>query len=166
MNNVDQAVDDLEKALADDGTSFEINLGLARAYFLQEKFGSSFVRAEVLKSVAKTDEETALALYWHALSNEKRGEMKDAVTDWQALLAMNKDVMTPEMRAEAEQHLKAVVTTTNTPKPETATSTPKSATATSTPKNGTTTLTPKSRTATPTSKVTGTATVTATPMTP
>ena len=166
LNNVDQAVDDLEKALADDGTSFEINLGLARAYFLQEKFGSSFVRAEVLKSVAKTDEETALALYWHALSNEKRGEMKDAVTDWQALLAMNKDVMTPEMRAEAEQHLKAVVTATNTPKPETATSTPKSATATSTPKNGTTTLTPKSRTATPTSKVTGTATVTATPMTP
>ena len=175
LNNVDQAVDDLEKALADDGTSFEINLGLARAYFLQEKFGSAFVRAEVLKSVAKTDEETALALYWHALSNEKRGEMKDAVTDWQALLAMNKDVMTPEMRAEAEQHLKAVVTTTNTPKPETATSTPmsgtatpmaKGATATSTPKNGTTPPTPKSRTATPTSKVTGTATVTVTPTTP
>jgi tetratricopeptide (TPR) repeat protein len=134
VNNIDQAVDDLEKALNEDDKSFEINLGLARAYFVQEKFGSTFVQAEILKSLAKTDKETALALYWHALSQEKRGETKAAIKDWQALLAMNKNATTPEMRAEAEQHLKAVVTPTNTLKPGTVTPTPRSGTATPTPK--------------------------------
>jgi tetratricopeptide (TPR) repeat protein len=145
LNNIDQAVDDLEKALNEDDKSFEVNLGLARGYFVQEKFGSAYVRAEVLKSLADTDEETALALYWHALSQEKRGEMKDAVKDWQELLAMDKDAMTPEMRATAEEHLKAVVTPTNTLKPATATQTPKSGTATPTVKAGgsvTVTITP------------------------
>ena len=147
LNNIDQAVDDLEKAFNEDEKSFEINLGLARAYFIQEKFGSTFIQAEILTSLAETDEETALALYWHALSQEKRGEMKGAIKDWQALLKMDEDAMTPEMRAEAEQHLKAVVTPTNTPKPGTATPTPKIGTVTPTPK---VTVTPTpSRTPTP-----------------
>ncbi len=141
LDNIDQAVDDLENALSEDDTSFEINLGLARAYFIQEKFGSAFLRAETLKALAETDEETALALYWHALSQEKRGEIKDAVKNWQALLKMDKDVMTAEMRAEAEQHLKAVVTPTNTSKPVTATPTKKGGTATPTTKSGTATPT-------------------------
>jgi tetratricopeptide (TPR) repeat protein len=156
LNNIDQAVDDLENALREDETSFEISLGLARAYFIQEKFGSAFIRSEVLKSLADTDEETALALYWHALSQEKRGELKGAVKDWQELLKMDKDVMTSEMRAEAEQHLKAVVTPTNTSKP---------VTPTQTKKGGTTTPTPKKGTATPTLKAGSTATVTITPTT-
>lgn len=161
LDNIDQAVDDLENALSEDETSFEVNLGLARAYFIQEKFGSAFVRTEVLKSVADTDEETALALYWQALSQEKRGELKAAVKDWQELLAMDKNVMTAEMRAEAEQHLKAVVTPTNTSKPVTVTQTKKAGTATPTKKGGTATPTAKGGTATPTVKVT--ATVTRTP---
>ncbi len=139
LGNVDQAVDDLENAQQEDDKSFEVNLGLARAYFLQEKFGSAFVQAEILTSLAETDQQIALALYWHALSQEKRGELKAAVKDWQALLKMDKDVMTPEMRATAEEHLKAVVTPTNTSKPGTATRTP---TVTPTPKKGTVTVTP------------------------
>jgi tetratricopeptide (TPR) repeat protein len=134
LENIDQAVDDLENALREDETSFEISLGLARAYFIQEKFGSTFVRAEVLKSLADTEEETALALYWHALSQEKRGEAKGAIKDWQELLSLDEDVMTAEMRAEAEQHLKAVVTPTNTSKPVPATQTKQSGTATPTRK--------------------------------
>ena len=156
LGNVDQAVDDLEKAQNEDDKSFDVNLGLARAYFIQEKFGSAYVQAEILKSLAKTDEQIALALYWHALSQEKRGEFKDAVKDWQALLKMNKNVMTPEMRATAEEHLKAVVTPTNTSKPVTATATKKGGTATPTPKGGTVTPTPKKGTVTPTPKVSAT----------
>ncbi len=134
LNNIDQAVEDLEKAYEQDEQSFEINLGLARAYFIQEKFGSAFLKAEALKSLAETDEETALALYWHAMSQEKRGEFKSAVKDWQELLKMDPDVMTAEMRADAESHLKAVVTPTNTAKPVTPTATKKGGTATPTPK--------------------------------
>jgi tetratricopeptide (TPR) repeat protein len=151
LDNVDQAVDDLENAQQEDDKSFEVNLGLARAYFLQEKFGSAFVQAEILTSLAETDPEIALALYWHALSQEKRGEFKAAVKDWQALLKMNKNVMTAKMRTEAEEHLKAVVTPTKTSKPGTATRTP------------TVTPTPKKGTVTPTRKATVTVTRTRTP---
>jgi tetratricopeptide (TPR) repeat protein len=163
LNNIDQAVDDLENALQEDDRSFEINLGLAQGYFVQEKFGSAYIRAEVLKSLAETDEETALALYWHALSQEKRGEARDAVNDWQELLAMDADAMTPEMRAEAEQHLKAVVTATNTAKPVTATRTSQGGTATPTPKKGTVTPTSKKGTVTPTLRGSATASRTPTP---
>jgi len=141
LDHIDEAVDDLENALREDETSFEISLALARGYLIQEKFGSAFLRAEVLKSLAKTDKEMALALYWHARSQEGRGAMKEAVRDWQALLALGKNAASPEMRAEAEQHLKSVVTPTNTLKA----ATPKKSTATPTAKAG---LTP-SRTPTP-----------------
>jgi tetratricopeptide (TPR) repeat protein len=156
LDNIDLAVSDLEKASSIDDTSFEINLGLARAYYSQEKFGSAFVKAEVLKSLADTDQETALALYWHALSMEKRGEIKGAIKDWQDLLALDENVMIADMRAEAEKHLKTMVTPTNTSKPGTATKTKKSGTATPTIKTGT---------ATPTVKAGNSATVTITPAT-
>lgn len=105
LNNLDKAVEDLEKASSTDNTSFVINLGLLRAYYLQEKFGSAFQKAEMLKSVAETDKETALMLYWRALVQEKRGDIKDAVNNWEKLLAMPEEAMTPEMRNEANNHL-------------------------------------------------------------
>ncbi|WP_345307157.1 tetratricopeptide repeat protein [Candidatus Villigracilis saccharophilus] len=125
LGNTDQAVGQLETALDEDKTSFEINLALARGYFLQEKFGSAFQKVEVLKSVADTDEETALMLYWRALVQEKRDEPKDALKAWKELVAMDEKSMTTEMREEALQHLKTIITPTNTPKSATGTPTPK-----------------------------------------
>ncbi|NOT05271.1 MAG: tetratricopeptide repeat protein, partial [Anaerolineales bacterium] len=97
LENIDQAVTDLETGLAEDKTSFEINLGLVRGYYIQEKFGSAFLKVEVLNSVADTDEEKALMLYWRAFVQEKRNDPKDALRSWKALFAMKEDVMTPEM---------------------------------------------------------------------
>ena len=125
LGNTDRAVEQLETALDDDNTSFEINLALARGYYIQEKFGSAFLKVEVLKSVADTDEETALMLYWRALVQEKRDEPKDALNTWKELVAMDEKAMTVEMREEALQHLKTIITPTNTPKGGTGTPTPK-----------------------------------------
>jgi len=125
LNNVDNAALDLEEAFNVDDESYEVNLGLVRVYYLQEKFGSAFLKVEALKSMAKTDEQTAIALFWRALIQEKRGEKKDAIATWQALLKMDVKVMTSGMRLEAEQHLKEVITPTNTPKKGTGTPTPK-----------------------------------------
>lgn len=124
LDNIDQAVEDLEKAAEVDGQSFAITLGLARTYFLQEKFGTAFQKIEAAKSLAKTDKQKALIFYWRALIQEKRGQPKDAAKDWQALLAMKKDATTAEMRAEAEKHLKSMITPTSTPKSSTKTKTP------------------------------------------
>ena len=133
LNKVDLAVPDLEAAFDADGTSFTVNLGLVHAYYLQEKFGSAFLKVEALKSLAKTDEQTALALYWRALIQEKRGEAKDAIKTWQDLLKMDASVMSSEMRLEADQHLRQIVTQTNTPKSGTRTATPRAPTRTPTP---------------------------------
>ncbi len=131
-NNVDDAVSDLERAYDYDEGSFDVNLGLVRAYYLQEKFGNAFLKVEALKSLAETDEQTALVLYWRALIQEKREVPVDAIKTWRELLKMDADVMTAEMRAEAEQHLISIVTPTNTPKAGTGTPTPRT-TATKTP---------------------------------
>lgn len=137
LKHIDRAVQDFETAIASDKTSFDINLALVRGYFAQEKFGSAFQRVEILKSVAETDQQTAIMLYWRARIQEKRKELKDALDSWKALIAMDEKVMTSEMRKEALQHLKAIITPTNTAKAGTATSTPK-VNVTSTPKGSAT----------------------------
>jgi tetratricopeptide (TPR) repeat protein len=124
LDRLDQAVEDLERAYDYDESSFEANLGLVKAYYLQEKFGSGFLKVEALLSLAETDQEIATALYWRALIQEKRGETRDAVRTWQDLLAMSDDALTNEMRLEADMHLRAVITPTNTPRPVTKTPTP------------------------------------------
>ncbi|MBI5945654.1 MAG: tetratricopeptide repeat protein [Chloroflexi bacterium] len=116
LKNIDQAVSDLELALEADKTSFDINLGLVRGYYIQEKFGSAFLKVEVLNSLAETDQQVALMYYWRALIQEQRGEVKDALKNWKALYAMKADAMTTEMRADAELHLRTIITPTNTPK--------------------------------------------------
>lgn len=123
LGNVDQAVSDLEIAVREDDRSFEIRLGLTEAYYLQKKYGNSFLQTEAMKSFADTDEEVALTLYWRALSQEGRGDDRDAIRVWLDLLAMDEDVMTPEMREKALENLKALNFSTPTPRTPTVTPT-------------------------------------------
>ena len=132
LGNADDAVRDLERAYEVDEDSFEINMALVRAYYLQEKFGSAFLKVEACRTLAETDEETALVHYWKALIQEKRGEAESAIEAWRALLKMDPDVMTEEMRSEAELHLRTIVTPTNTSRAGTRTATP-AVTSTRTP---------------------------------
>jgi tetratricopeptide (TPR) repeat protein len=137
LGNAKDAVSDLEVAVDEDDQSFEARLGLARAYYLDNKFGSAFLQIEVVKSLAETDEEKALGFYWRAKIQEKRNDIGDAIQAWQDLLKLDKDVMTPEMRAEAEARIKVLV-------PPTRTLTP-----TKTPRGGASTSTPTTVTGTP-----------------
>lgn len=114
LGNADEAVKDLEIAAAADNKSYEANLGLVRAFYLQEKFGSAFLKVEALKSLAKTEEQKAIMLYWRALVQEQRGETKDAVKTWNELLVMDKDVISNEMLNKAQERLKVLVPPTPT----------------------------------------------------
>jgi len=116
LGNADEAVKDLEIAAAADNKSYEANLGLIRVFYLQEKFGSAFLKVEALKSLAKTDEQKAIMLYWRALVQEQRGETKDAVKAWNELLDMDKNVIASEMLNKAEERLKVLVPSTPTPR--------------------------------------------------
>ncbi len=126
LNDIDDAFNDLNSAFNVDEKSFDVNFGLVRVLYLQEKFGTAYQKVEALKPLASTDEQIALVLYWRALIQEKRGETKDAIRTWQDLLTMDPKAVTSEMLLEAEQHLRAVITPTNTSKAGTRTPTPRS----------------------------------------
>ena len=94
-------------------------MALIRSYYGQLKYGSAYQEAEGAMALAETDEQTALALYWRAMTFEARGSLKSSINDWKALLAMPASAMTEEMRTTAEEHLKklVVITPSLTPKP-------------------------------------------------
>lgn len=136
LGNFNEAEGDLNIAVDDEPESFEARLGYAKALYGVSKFGSAFLQAESMRSLADTDEEKALELYWRAKIQEQRNDIRDAIKSWNDLLKLDESVMTPEMRQEAQEHLKTLVPPTNTPKGGAPTSTP--VPVTKTPQTGTT----------------------------
>ncbi len=160
LGNGDQADQDVDSMRLFYPNSFDINLAIIRLHLLQKRNGSALLLIDKVKSLAETDEQTALAYYWGAKVYEARKELGKAAEYWHLLLDLPEDVMTEEMRLEAEKRLAAIVTETptSTVRPRTPTRTPtKTLTPTRTP---TPTKTP---TATPSRTPTRTPTRTTTP---
>ncbi|MBL8050295.1 MAG: tetratricopeptide repeat protein [Anaerolineales bacterium] len=147
LGNGNEAIDDMTIAVDEDDQSFEARLGYARAYYIDEKFGSAFLQVEIAQNLAKTDREKALALYWRAKSQEGRGDIGDAIKSWNDLLKLNRNAMTPEMREEAEARLDVLIPPTATPRG--GASSPTVTPVTRTPTSSTPTPT-RTRTPTPT----------------
>jgi len=152
-----EAVDDLEVGVREEPQDFTIRLGYAQAFYADNKFGSAFLQIEAARGLAETDEQKALELYWRARIQEQRNDIRDAIKSWNDLLKLDEDVMTPEMREEAEGRLKVLVPPTDTPEP---TQTPRRSATTSTPTPATNTPKPS---ATPTRTPVRTPSVTPTP---
>ncbi|MBI3737923.1 MAG: tetratricopeptide repeat protein, partial [Chloroflexi bacterium] len=124
LDNLVDAEYNFGKAIQYFPDSFDANIGLTETYYREGKFGSAYLQAETSKSKATNDTQLALAIYWRALSQVGRGAIGDAIRDFQTLLAMPADVMTPQMRQDAENYLKTLITPTNTPKGGVKTPTP------------------------------------------
>ncbi len=114
----EEAQTDIERAIPTVGETFEVKVALIRSYYGQLKYGSAYQEAEGAMALAETDEQTALALYWRAMTFEARGSLKSSINDWKALLAMPASAMTEEMRTTAEEHLKKLVVITPSPTPK------------------------------------------------
>lgn len=148
LGNAEEAVSDLEVAVEEDDQDFTARLGLSKAYYLDEKYGTAFLQIDIARVLAETEEEQALTLFWRARIQEKREDIGDAIQSWQDLLDLDEEVMTPEMREEAEARLKVLVPPTRTPAGGASTSTPKA--GTTTPKPGTSPTVTRTPTRTPT----------------
>jgi tetratricopeptide (TPR) repeat protein len=111
----EDAQTDFERGIPVTGETFEVKVGLTRAYYGQKKYGSAYQQAEGVMALAETDKEKATAYYWRALSQEGRNAFREAIDDWQALLKLPKAAVTTEMRATAEEHLKKLVVITPSP---------------------------------------------------
>ena len=151
LENFKDAEGDFNVAVDEDPKSFEARLGYTKALYGVNKFGSAFLQVEAMRSLAETDEQKALELYWRGKIQEERNDIRDAIKAWQDLLKLDADVMTPEMRKEAQDRLNELLPPTITPTP------------TRTPKGGASTATPKPATPTRTKSPTPTRTPTATP---
>ena len=121
LNNIDSADNDIHQAIEFFPNSFDANLGLMRVSYAEGHYGDAFLHIGSTSALAQTDQQKALVFYWTALIQEKRNDLKEAMTAWQSLLAMPADVMTSQMRNDATQHLAAL--TTPTVGSQTATST-------------------------------------------
>lgn len=128
LGDAEEAQADMERAAAFFDDSLDIKIGLTRAFYMQEKFGSAFLQIEAARALAKTNPERALVLYWRALVQEQRGEIDDAILTWQQLLRLPASAMTEEMRAEADRHVRTIGLITPSP-----TRTPTRPTRTKTP---------------------------------
>ncbi len=124
LDNLVDAEYNFGKAIQYYPDSFDANIGLTETYYREGKFGSAYLQAETSKSKATNDTQLALAIYWRALSQVGRGAVGDAIKDFKTLLAMPESVMTPQMRQDAENYLKTLLTPTPTPKGGVKTPTP------------------------------------------
>ena len=111
-----EAVFELEHALDFYPESFIAHLGLTRAYYLEEKFGSAALEADTALVYAETDEQKAQVYYWRARSYDKQpSRLADAKRDWEALLALPENSMPAAWRREAQKRLVALTTPSVTP---------------------------------------------------
>lgn len=149
LGNVEETMDDFAIAVAEDDRSFEARLGYAQANYFDGKFGTAFLQIEVAIDLAETEDQNAIAYYWLAKIQEKRGEVGEAIEAWNALLDLDEDAMTEDMREEAERQLDLLVPPTSTPRGGTSTPTRTSVSATPTSSNLTPSRTP-TRTPSPT----------------
>lgn len=119
VEKLEAAIDDLARAVLYFPESYEAHLGLARAFFMQKKYGNAYQEAERAYGFAEDMAQKAQAVYWRALSLEKLGQIGVAIRDWNALLTTYADVIGEAQRKEAQAHLNALrtLTPTQTPKP-------------------------------------------------
>jgi tetratricopeptide (TPR) repeat protein len=130
-----EAVAELDHALDFFPESFMAHLGMVRALYLDEKFGSAALEADTALLFAETDGQKAQVYYWRARSYDKQpSRLADAKRDWEALLSLPENAMPSAWRREAQGRIAALTTPSVTPtvtKTGTATKTP---TRTPTPK--------------------------------
>ena len=129
MDSPNLAETDFKAALYYNPFHFDSNLGLARAYFMQDKPGNAYVQAEQYTlPLAKSESTKAQVYYWEAIFLEAIGDptsILGALNSWHRLIDLPADVMPETWRTEAFEHLNITPTFTPTLRPsQTPTKTP------------------------------------------
>jgi len=125
------AVNDLIAARNIDRQSFLANLGLGRGLLLTSRFADAVSQFSHSEELAGDESQLAAVYYWRAQAREAAGDVRSAVSDWQALLALPPDVVPADWRAAAiEQTLQQtpsptpVIATPSSTSPPSSTPTP------------------------------------------
>jgi tetratricopeptide (TPR) repeat protein len=126
LDNPSLAETDFKTALTYDPSDFGSQLGLARAYFMQDKPGDAYIQAEQKAlPLAKSDITKAQCYYWEALFLEDIPDKKSADAYWNRLIRLPENALSQEWRYSAFEYLHITPTFTPTLSPtRTLTGTP------------------------------------------
>lgn len=115
---VEKAIADLEAAQSLSPRSFSAQISLGRAYLEAGKYDSAYTRFSRAEGLALTLEEKSEVFFCRALALESLNRVKDAIRDWQKLLALPAGASRPEWIETAKNHLSNLATVTPTVKPD------------------------------------------------
>lgn len=118
------AVENLDKSVQYNATSFRNVEGLSRAYMAIGKWGEAIIAMGKVEKLAANEIERGQFLYINAKAHQNMNFPAVAIRDWKALLALPEEAVLPERRAEAEQQLELLKTPTKVPPTATDTRTP------------------------------------------
>jgi tetratricopeptide (TPR) repeat protein len=126
VDEPNQAVKDINKALNLDTTSFEIRIDLGRALMAADNLNTAYDVFNAAEKYAKSDVQFAKLYYWRAKVLDTAGNSVAAMADWRALLALPIEAVPAEWRTEARSIVPTdTPTPTHTPPPSsTPTETP------------------------------------------
>jgi tetratricopeptide (TPR) repeat protein len=126
LEDANQAVKDINKALNLDTTSFEIRIDLGRALLAANNLNTAYEVLKAAEKYAKEDVQFAKLYYWRAKVLETAGNSVAAMADWRALLALPANAVPSAWRTEARSIVPTdTPTATYTPPPsKTPTETP------------------------------------------
>lgn len=134
----DKSLSDFQKAWSFNTKSFDSNMGIGMAYMVLQQYGNAYIQFNKTESLARLDAQKAELYFWRAQSLELLDQKDAAILDWNRLLDLPADALTPKQKTTAEEHLArlaiASATITSTPtNTETPSKTPTPGKATSTP---------------------------------
>ncbi len=117
LNQGQDAVNDLVKAVDAQPKSFAYNLALSQALLLADRAGEAYRQLQNSESLAEGDPQLAAVYYWSALTLEKLENLAGAAASWKALLALPTEGVSSSWLAAAQQHMTTLEPPTSTPSP-------------------------------------------------
>lgn len=102
LEEYEKAREDFTQALRYNQNFYDAGIGSVRSYFALGDFNNGYAELLKFERLINTDTDRATFLYLRAVSLGNIGFPREALRDWEALLALPEEAVTDEMRAEAQ----------------------------------------------------------------
>jgi tetratricopeptide (TPR) repeat protein len=105
-----RALEDFQSVLSIDPRSYEASLGRGKALLASDSAGSAYLQFTRMNNLAETDAQKAELAYYRAVTNMSLGQLPAAIRDFESFLSYPAEIVSPELRADAETRYLQLVT--------------------------------------------------------
>ncbi len=114
LEQVERAIEDLNRVRRAEIQPFRVNLGLGQAHFLQKKYQSAVAFFTAAEDDAEGNKDAAQVYYWRAKAFDNMGFPTSARADWERVVEFPQEALPSEWFQEAVIRLTPTVTPTST----------------------------------------------------